>query len=231
MYQQTLSAVRDEIVSAMHVDVRTRGQLEIDGSAVVVPSRRSRIYKVADQFPDSKDSNSSQSKELINVDPVRACESRSFKTSSCPLPANAFKSTRVTRVVNALPLDLFSLAQFAYAERCEWKHTEQVAKQLWAQFKSLQETAFRAKKLDTLKSMVFVSMQSWKHLVTTGGELYTPAKIRELLDLNEHTWRRDWLPHWRLMHELLSDTEQKVLKNVYEETRAQRRADKDHASA
>lgn len=222
MIQHTLCAVRDEIVSALYVDVRTRGQLEFDASAVTVSSRKQRVYRVADQFPDDLGLSDSNSNEFINVEPVRACESRSYKTSSCPLPANAFKSSRVTRVVNSLPKNLFSFSQFTYAERCEWKHTESVACDLWAQFLSLQDVEFREKKRKSLKAMVFVSMQSWKHQVLTGGELYSPAKIRELLGLNKHSWRRDWLPHWRLMHELLSDFEGKVLKNVYEGTKAQR---------
>lgn len=216
--QQTLYAVRDEIINALHVDVRTRGQLDFDGSMITVYGKRVR----------SVDDVTGQ---RFDPEPVRGRSTRPYKTNSCPLPPNAFSLSRTSRAVNMLPEHLNSLALYAYAERCEWHHVETVARDLWQAFLASQEKAFRAKKEKTLKGMVYLSMQNWKHQVQTDSDLYTPQRIRELLDINEHHWRRDWLPYWRQLHELLSDIDYQVLLNVYRTTSRKARVDKKETAA
>lgn len=216
--QQTLCVVRDEVLSALHIEARTRGQLDFDASMITNYGRRVR----------QKDDETGQ---LIDNDPVRGSASRSYKTSSCPLPPNAFHLTRITRAINMLPEHQKSLALFAYTERCEWHHVETVARELWDAFLRKQDKAFRAKKEKTLKGMVYLAMQNWQHMLKTEADLHTPKRIRELLEINEHHWRRDWLPYWRQLHDLLTEFDEKVLSNVYRATCRKAAADKRKTAA
>lgn len=204
MYQE-LIAVRMEIIEALSVDVRTRGQLEIDGSAVIKPLRRK---KPVDE----------ETKAVLFRDPVHAVESRSSKGGHCPLPDNAFKHVKVARAVNALPDHLNSLAQFSYAEKAAWCHTETVSFSLWRHFLSLQSSPLRKKKEKVLKGMVLLAMQNWKHLLTAEKDIHKPARVRELLGVSDTNWVRDWLPFWRQFHDILSEMDSEVLTHVYEST-------------
>lgn len=205
MREQTLEVVRGEIISALSVDVRTQGQLDFDASMITNFGRRVRAV---DEVTGQR----------IEKDPVRGRSGRTFKRSSCPLPPNAFFLTRITRAVNMQPEHLKSLALYAYAERCDWHHVETVAKHLWDDFKDQLDKPLREKKEKTLRNMVFLAMQNWKHQRQTDTDLHQPQRIRELLGISEHTWRRDWLPYWRQFHQLLSNTDEQVVKNVYRST-------------
>lgn len=216
--QQTLSFVRLEIISALHTDVRTAGQLDFDASAITNYGRRTRR---TDEVTGQR----------IDSDPVRGSSSRTFKTSSCPLPHNAFWLTKISRAVTMLPDHLSSLALFAYSERCEWHHVEIVSRELWAAFLESQEKALREKKKQKLKDMVYLAMQNWKSLLLHECEAHTPARVRELIGVSEQNWRRDWLPYWRQMHDLLSKTDEKVLVNVYRETSRKAAMDKKQTAA
>jgi len=203
--ERTLHVVRDEIVKALFVEVRTPGQLDFDGSMITNYGRT--IYK--------KDSVTGQ---RIDPEYVRGSAGRGYKTNSCPLPYDAFQSSRISKAVTMLPTHLNSLALYAYADRCDWSHVEVVSRHIWRLFLTSQSKKFREKKLKTLKGMVLLAMQDWKNRVQTDKELHKPARIRELLSINENQWRRDWLPYWRQMQELLSETDNQVLLNVYRKT-------------
>lgn len=216
--QQTLHAVRSEILSALYIDVRTHGQLDFDASMVTNYATRVRpVDEVTGQ--------------RFDPEPVRGRTGRGFKVSSCPLPPNAFSLLKTSRAVNMLPEHLNSLALYAYSERCEWRHIEVVAAVIWQRLLADQDKPFRAKKEKTLKGMVFLAMQNWRHLLTADADLHTPQRIRELLGINENQWRRDWLPFWRTYHELLSETDNQVLINVYRATSRQAKADKESTAA
>ncbi|EOW7174548.1 bacteriophage antitermination protein Q [Vibrio parahaemolyticus] len=216
--QQTLSFVREEIISALSADARTAGQLDFDASAITNYGRRiRRIDDITGQRIDS--------------DPVRGSSSRTYKTSSCPLPHNAFWLSKITRAVTMLPDNLNSLALFAYAERCDWHHVETVSCELWATFLDAQEKALREKKKQKLKGMVYLAMQNWKSLLLTDREAHEPARVRELIGVSEQNWRRDWLPYWRQMHDLLSKTDEKVLVHVYRETSRKTAMDQKQTAA
>ena len=200
--QQALNIVRTEIISVMNVDARTGG-----GGFVVEPSNRYRRKKLVDEVTKQ---------EVFDRDPYQATATRPHSGSSCPLPENAFLLTRTTRAINMLTPDLKSLAYFAYDQECKWDHVETVARELWAAFLKAQPKALREKKLKTLKGMTYLAMQNWQHVLTAAADLHEPARIRELLDISAHQWRRDWLPFWRQFHELLSLTDRRVLLNVYQ---------------
>lgn len=69
--QQTLSFVRLEIISALHTDVRTAGQLDFDASAITNYGRRTRR---TDEVTGQR----------IDSDPVRGSSSRTFKDKQLP---------------------------------------------------------------------------------------------------------------------------------------------------
>ena len=210
--QQALQAVRSEIINSLYIDVRTKGQLDFDASMITNDGKRVRLV---DEVTGQR----------LDPDPVRGKSSRTFKTNSCPLPPNAFCLSKTSKVVNMLPDNLNSLALYTYADKCSWRHVEIVSRGLWQAFKACQDKPFREKKEKTLKGMVFLAMQNWKHQVQTDLDLLEPARIRELLNINEHHWRRDWLPYWRQMHDLLSATDHQVLLNVYRTTGKKTRVD------
>lgn len=215
---QTLYAIRVEILSALHVDVRTRGQLDFDGSMIT-------------KYGTKKRPVDSVTGERFDPEPVRGRSGRTFKCSSCPLPPNAFSLLKTSRAVTMLPEHLNSLALYAYSERCEWRHVEIVAAAIWQKLLDSQDKPFRAKKEKTLKGMVFLAMQNWRHRLTAENDLHTPQRIRELLVISEHQWRRDWLPFWRQFHDLLSETDNQVLIHVYRATSNTKARDKSATAA
>lgn len=226
MNQQTLVCIREEMVDAMFLHIRSRGQLDLDESVITVRHvRRRRVDEFVDEVTGE------QSKHLINDDPVRGYNSASYKSSSVPLPYNAFFHTKITRSLNMLPEHQKSLALFAYQDQCEWCHIETVSRWLWVEFLNAQSVAFREKKEKQLKGMVFLAMQNWKENLLTGRDEHEPAKVRELLGVGESNWRRDWLPFWRQFHDLLSSTDTEVLTHVYRSTQKTRADSRDTEEA
>lgn len=206
---KVLYVVRSEIVRTLNIDVcvRGRGQLDFDASMITNNDKRGRSSYV-DEVTE----------ERIYPELVHATATRVSGGSRCPLSDDAFYLTRVTRAVNQLPENLNALALYAYSDDCHWDHVETVSCDLWNRFLSSQVKSFRAKKLKTLQGMVLLAMQNWKHTLQASADLHKPARIRELLGINENQWRRDWLPYWRQMHQLLSETDNQVLLNVYRAT-------------
>lgn len=206
---QTKLAVRIEIMQALNVHALTRGQLDFDGSMITNPHTR----------PVNKDKESG---ERIYTDPVRGIQTNRFKKPSCPLPSNAFFLTQITRAIHLLDEQMCSFAYFAYCDDATWQHTEVLAAHLWTRFLDKQTKAFRKKKKEILKSMVFLAMQDWRSMTVSERVLHGPKRIRELLNINEHHWVRDWLPHWQSMHQLLDGFDNKVLKEVFHATQQRR---------
>ena len=66
--------------------------------------------------------------------------------------------------------------------------------------------------------MVFLAMQNWRSKTLYETEQHRPKRIRELLNINEHHWVRDWLPHWNTMHQILDGINQQILTEVYHAT-------------
>ncbi|MFT7565850.1 MAG: hypothetical protein ACI846_000136 [Pseudoalteromonas distincta] len=202
---QTLQAVREEVLQALNIDALTRGQLDFDSSMITNPHKR----------PIVKDEESG---ERIYTDPVRGNQSQGFKKSSCPLPPNAFFLSKITRTINLMTAEKFALAYYAYSDKSEWCHTETVAHHVWECFLAKQTKKFRAKKKAALKAMVYLAMQNWQSVTLHNRDTHKPARVRELLSINENHWVRDWLPHWRAMHQVLDGIDRKILTEIFNAT-------------
>lgn len=203
---QTLQAVRNELTQAFNIDAFTRGQLDFDAS--MISNTHKRVVR------RDVDTN-----EVIYSEPVRGSQSQGFKRSSCPLPSNIFFLTKVTRAAQALSSPSSALAHYTYSESTNWKSTEIVAAAVWSKYLAAQNKKLRSKKLETLKSMVFLAMQNWRSVTRYQKELHGPSRVRELLAVNEHHWHRDWQPHWKLMHEILDGFDQRILTEIYNATK------------
>ena len=206
---KVLYVVRSEISRTLNLELcaRGRGQLDFDASMITNNDKRGRSSYV-DEVTE----------ERIYPELVHATATRMSGGGRCPLPDDAFYLSRITRAVNQLPEKLNALALYAYSDDCSWDYVEAVSCELWGRFLAAQAKAFRAKKLKTLQGMVLLAMQNWKHTLRASADLHKPARIRELLGINENQWRRDWLPYWRQMHQLLSETDNQVLLHVYRAT-------------
>jgi len=145
-----------------------------------------------------------------------------FKRSSCPLPPDAFHYSQISRALNMLSEQLYSLALVLYSDDPLWSHIETVSHLVWSTFESLQGKKLRAKKKKTLQGMVLLAMQEWRSYSQTGKSVHTPMKIQQLLGINEHHWHRDWYPHWQQMKEIIRDNESEVLEYVYRNTKTAR---------
>lgn len=217
--QQTLEFIRDEILQSMFCDVRTKGQLDYDGSMITETSKYSRRH----------------GDDGLPVECVRSHFTRSFKRSSCPLPPNIFHLNHIGRALRELPSDLRPIATFTYSEKCDWDSTQALAQTLWSRFleKSMasRSRAFSKKKTEQLRGMVFLAMQNWKENTLHERDAHTPQRVRELLNVSEANWVRDWRPQWRLMHQILSEMDEKVLVNVFKKTGKDARDQAHHESA
>lgn len=207
--RQTLYAIREELRQALNIETLTRGQLDFDASMITNTHKR-------------KSTVDSESGEKVYLDPVRGCQSQGFKNSSCPLPSNIFFLSRITQEVNRMPVERNAMAYFTYSDSSAWENTEITAQSVWRRFLDLQVKPLREKKRETLKKMIFLAMQNWRSQTLHEKELHGPVRVRELIGINEHHWCRDWLPHWRLMHEILDGFDNKILMEVYRGTEKRR---------
>ena len=206
IHNHSINSMRDELFDSLNVNALTRGQLDFDESSITV--KKPRVIRRDDK-----------SGQVLPFDPVRATQGKTFKCSSCPLPPHAFRQTRITRAVHMLDDSHSSFALFAYSDRCSWEHVEVVSKQLWQAFLDAQPKKLRAKKQAVLRRMVYLAMQNWKHQLTAEADLHKPKRIRELLSISEHQWRRDWLPFWRQMHDILTEHDTSMLERLHHATR------------
>lgn len=200
--EQTLAAVRLEIQEALNVLALTKGQLSFQAT---IETSRTKRKKVIDE----------ETNQVLDLEPIRGAQSMGFKRSSCPLPDNAFFLSKVTNIVNELPKSLHSLALFCYSDSCSWDHVTCTAELVWGVFEKSNNKKLRSKKEAALKNMIFLAMQDWREQTLHGRVLHKPSRIQSLLNISEHTWRRDWLPHWRKMHSILTSQETKILESVY----------------
>ena len=202
---QTLHAVRTEIIQALNPDALTRGQLDFDASMITKPHKR-------------KVRRDPKTNEIIHSEPVKGTESRGFKRASCPLPPNAFDLSKISKEILVLSPERRALAYFTYQLDAQWCYTETSAQWLWRTFLAHQTKKLRAKKEKQLKGMVFLAMQNWRCQLIHGEDLHKPKRVRECLQINEHHWVRDWLPHWNKMHTLLDGFENQILRDVHHAT-------------
>jgi len=199
--EQTNAAVRLEVQSALNVIARSKGQLSFQATVETSRTKRKRVID-------------DETEQALDLEPIRGTQSAGFKRSSCPLPDNAFVYSRTARVINELPSDLNSLAMFCYSDDCKWSHVTQTAQSIWKLFEKSQTKKLRKKKIETLRNMIFLAMQDWREQTLHGKVLHKPSRIQTLLDISEHSWRRDWLPHWRKMQAILAEQETLILNKV-----------------
>lgn len=64
--------------------------------------------------------------------------------------------------------------------------------------------------------MVYLAIQNYKSVRTQGKPAHTPERIRQLVEIPEGNWRRDWLPRWRLMRTELASIDHAALSSILE---------------
>ncbi|MCH9691709.1 MAG: bacteriophage antitermination protein Q [Gammaproteobacteria bacterium] len=133
--------------------------------------------------------------------------------SLVPLPPWAFEDSRIVRAVNTLPDGLRGWLKFAYTDSYTWEDEAAVVIALWDQFKP-QANGLRDDTIKKLKGMAHLCVQDLKNITNRGKPLYPPARIRQLLGVPRGNWRRDWLPRWQRMQEILFELDRQALIEV-----------------
>lgn len=145
---------------------------------------------------------------------IKAREVRKGK-SSLPLPVWAFDDSRIVRAVNRLPSEQRRWVRYAYTADYSWDDESGAVADLWQaiadQFASLRDDS-----LQKVRGMVYLCLQDYKHLRTTGKPAHRPERIRLLTGVPEGNWRRDWLPRWRLMQDAIKAIDNAALASILE---------------
>lgn len=196
---QQLDWVRLRIFQAHSVHIKTRGD---DGvAAYVIPVAHTR----------KKNTDEHMSGEMSRV---KAREVRKGK-STVLLPPWAFDDTKIVRAVSRLPDTERRWVRYAYSGNYTWDDESGIVFDLWERL-APQFTGLRGKTLAKVRGMVYLAVQNYKSVRTQGKPAHTPERIRQLVEIPEGNWRRDWLPRWRLMRTELASIDHAALSSILE---------------
>lgn len=202
--EQQLDWVRLRIFQAYSLHIK--GKPLFDGTQYCVPASHIKRAKTKEERIE---------KELRgDLFQVKGRESRRGK-SSMPLPPWAFEDSRVVRVVNALPDGQRNWIMYAYSDCYNWDNESGAVVALWKEFEPELE-GVRDDTLQKLKGMAYLCVQDFKNIKNRGKPAHLPSRIRQLTGVPEGNWRRDWLPRWRRMQQILTEFDRAALAKVME---------------
>lgn len=210
-----LEWVRGRIFTAYSVELRSKSlfdvtNYEMSESASCVP---------VDDY-DEKNSKTLKKYESDvrsvrgDIFVVKAREVRVSK-GSVPLAPSAFEDARVVRAVRSLEIGQQHWLRYAYSDAYKWDDEQGATVALWEAFKS-QLSGARAETVNKCKALAYLCLQDFKHFRLRGEYKYPPSEVQRLARVPDSNWRRDWLPRWRAMQEILAELDRQALALVLE---------------
>lgn len=209
-----LEWVRTRIFTAHSIDVRGGSLYDVTNYEM---SEVATCMSIDDHDPRNKKTPARHREEIRSLRGdffiVKAREARAGKTS-VPLAPGAFQDAKIIRAVHSLPIQQQSWLRYAYSDAYTWDDECGATVTLWEQFKPELEGA-RSSTVDKCKALAYLCIQDFKHFRLRGESKYPPSKVQELAKVPEGNWRRDWLPRWRKMQEILRALDVEALESVF----------------
>ena len=130
--------------------------------------------------------------------------------SHCPLPPWQFELTHIYQLICQDPQA--SLLHYLYSDNPSWHFEADAVKLIWQQFSS--EHLIKRNKVRQFSGLCYLAMQDHKHQIIHGKPAHTISRIIEISGVSVSNWRRDWLPLWRILNDVVSKLDAEALSRV-----------------
>lgn len=147
---------------------------------------------------------------------VTVSETRKKKASSDPLPPSAFDDARLVRIVAAQAPACRHWLRYAYADSKEWADEAGAVVELWARV-APGLGKMQAKTLAKAKGLAHLAVQHGKRYANAGTELYSAARLAELLGVTTSNYDQHWRPRWKALLEALERLDEQALRAVLQQ--------------
>lgn len=147
---------------------------------------------------------------------VTVSETRKKKTSSHPLPPSAFDDARLVRIVAFQAPASRHWLRYAYADSKEWADEAGAVVELWARV-AHGLGKMQAKTLAKAKGLAHLAVQHGKRYANAGTELYSAARLAELLGVTTSNYDQHWRPRWKALLEALERLDEEALRAVLQQ--------------
>ena len=132
--------------------------------------------------------------------------------SKLPSPSLQNKDPQLILLCARLLDDQRNWVRYAYTDNYQWDNEQSIVKEIWNRFHQSLAKPFSEEKTKKLKGLCYLCLQDAKYQKNNDEVFHKPARIRELLDISESNWRRDWLPHWKKFRSIIDDIDSSALK-------------------
>jgi len=146
---------------------------------------------------------------------VTFSETRKKKTSSHPLPPSAFDDARLVRIVAAQAPAYRHWLRYAYADSKDWPDEAGAVVELWARAAPALGR-MQAKTLAKAKGLAHLAVQHGKRYANAGTELYSAARLAELLGREVSNYDQHWRPRWKALLGALERLDEEALRAALE---------------
>ena len=213
--------LREELRSALLVIPRTKGQLdgfESNGSSDARFQRKNYRIEIGEHGEEL-------AKVLSPVVTTLAC--KKFKHSPMPLPADAFRHSKLVRDMNSAPEHIGDWLRFCYGEGAQCP-TKVLLSVLLAYFYEDESKSLSDDSKDLIKHLALLACMQKRDALNTNRMQLTQVEIAKLAGKKQKAWEKTWAKRWNRLIDILNQFDKEGLDHVYERGRS-RKTTRSHA--
>lgn len=153
----------------------------------------------------------------ISSSPVSVSETRGYKGGKTPVLPSLFDDLSWMRAVRETSPVYATWLRYCYSDDLSWEGQIHLCQIVWDRFwpELLKSGVIRQKETEArLKTLVWLSVQSAKHIINHGKTLFTDSELSELLRVHRSVFSR-WIKcHWNRMIEHALQVDYEALLNA-----------------
>ncbi|MEE7832253.1 bacteriophage antitermination protein Q [Vibrio parahaemolyticus] len=198
--------LREELRQALLVVPRTRGQLDgFENNGYSSKYGRSPTHEIEIGGGSIK----------VKAEVVRTLACKTFKQSPMPLPPQAFKFTKLVRVMNSARPCVAEWLRYCYSDGAQLPSREFLV-ELLTQFAEQEERALRGSSAELIKHLALLACQQKRDQINAGKDMLTQTKIAQLAGKSTAAWNKRWSCRWNRLLRIIELFDQEGLDHVYE---------------
>ncbi|EJB8454893.1 hypothetical protein MW332_004741 [Vibrio parahaemolyticus] len=214
--------IREELRRALFVVPRTRGLLEGFEMNGCSDARFQRInYRIE---------IGEHGEELAKIQSpvVTTLPCKKFKHSPMPLPADAFRHSRLVRDMNSAPEHIGDWLRFCYdlSVQCP---TAVLLKKLLDSFYQQESSHLGSESQSLVKNLALLACMQKRDELNACCMQLTQTRIAELAGKKQKAWEKTWAKRWNRLIDILNQFDTEGLDHVYERGRS-RKTTRRHAN-
>ncbi len=198
--------LREELRQALLVVPRTRGQLDgFENNGYSSKYGRSPTHEIEIGGGSIK----------VKAEVVRTLACKTFKQSPMPLPPQAFKFTKLVRVMNSARPCVAEWLRYCYSDGAQLPSREFLV-ELLTQFAEQEERALRGSSAELIKHLALLACQQKRDQINAGKDMLPQTKIAQLAGKSTAAWNKRWSCRWNRLLRIIELFDQEGLDHVYE---------------